>query len=108
MKLAPLLQELLLRLFMIGIRDTAVIDGAHLGAARRGGDTHALSALIRVDDILSLALANSLVLALSLTGATADAILGNLIGHLWYLLKVDIWAKLSLYLAHHLLLPLQG
>jgi hypothetical protein len=65
------------------IWDTAVIDGTYLGAARRFSEAHALSALIGVDYIDRLSLSNRLVFAFGLASAATDALIGNLIGHLY-------------------------
>jgi len=91
---------------MSWVRDTAIVDRAYLGTARRLKPANALGAFIGVDHIDRLGLANSLVLAFGLASATADALLGNLIGHLSYLLRIDILRKLSPFFAYHLLLPL--
>jgi len=87
---APLVQELLLGFLVGWVWDTAIVDRAYLGTARRIKPANALGALIGVDHIDGFALANSLVLALGLASAAAYALLGNLIGHLSYLLKIYI------------------
>jgi len=85
-KLAPLFQELLLSLFMRWVRDAAIVDRAYLGTARRFGYTDTLGALFQIDYINRLALANRLVFTFRLASAATDALIGNLIGHLSFLL----------------------
>jgi len=68
------------------VRDAAIVDRAYLSTSRLFGDGDALGALFWIDYIDRLALANRLVFAFCLAGAATDALIGNLIGHLSYLL----------------------
>jgi hypothetical protein len=64
------------------VKDAGVIDGAHLGTARRFKPAHALGALARLDYVYGITLTDRLVLALRLASATAYALLSDLVSQL--------------------------
>ena len=81
MQMVPLFQQMLLFLFM-GLVGDAGIYRADLFAFGCLMGTHALSASLGVDNVDFLAFGDCLVRAFGFAGTAADALVGNLVGHL--------------------------
>jgi hypothetical protein len=79
-QLLPLVQELLSRFFVVWVSH-AGIDRADFNASRRWVSTNALRALVWVNDIDGLTLADCLIWAFGFTSPTANTVISDFKGH---------------------------